>query len=466
MNAYILGSGPPTLTVMVAREYYWHARQQEFVEEVRSSLERVLIEGGDYGRTTVPSGGIAGREAVLFIGPSVDASVEAWRVFRVWDVQQREDGTAIAVHPDRDYWMVYHPDDYQTYRSSLLEMELPAFKQAVTAANQARITEYGGRIAPATMTGNRVEGVEWPTLVSDANRLRQFFTNVGAYDHPDGPPSQPPARYTCDNDTTVTDPGTNRGLVRDCDALLEVKDTLQGTANLDWSANTAVTGWEGITTGGTPSRVTKVELPNESLSGSIPAELGNLFELTHLDLSRNSLTGDIPSELGLLENLEEIRLSGNSLTGCIPVALKDVAVNDLSSLNLLYCRPPAPENLSAGASGDTSVPLSWDAVANASKYRVEYRSHPSATYYLGDWTVASDTLTGTAHTVSGLDCNADHQFRVGAYGSGTVYAAEWSLPSAPLTESTSECVSPVFGESSYAFEVLARAGVGTVVGTV
>ena len=158
VNAYILGSGPPTLTVMVAREYYWHARQQEFVEEVRSSLERVLIEGGDYGRTTVPSGGIAGREAVLFIGPSVDASVEAWRVFRVWDVQQREDGTAIAIHPDRDYWMVYHPDDYQTYRSSLLEMELPAFKQAVTAANQARITEYGGRIAPATMTGNRVGG--------------------------------------------------------------------------------------------------------------------------------------------------------------------------------------------------------------------------------------------------------------------------------------------------------------------
>ena len=95
--------------------------------------------------------------------------------------------------------------------------------------------------------------------------------------------------------------------------------------------------------------------------------------LTHLDLSRNSLTGHIPAELGGLSNLEALRLSGNSLTGCIPVALMSVATNDLSSLDLLYCRPPAPENLTAGTSTATSVPLSWGAVANADTYRVEYR---------------------------------------------------------------------------------------------
>ncbi len=37
--------------------------------------------------------------------------------------------------------------------------------------------------------------------------------------------------------------------------------------------------------------------------------------------------------------------------------------------------------------------LNWGAVANASKYRVQYRS---AT---GEWTVDYDSITGTSHTV-------------------------------------------------------------------
>ena len=125
----------------------------------------------------------------------------------------------------------------------------------------------------------------------------------------------------------------------DCIALLEGKDELAGTATLDWSVDSAITGWEGVTVAGTPSRVTKLLLSSKSLSGTIPAELGGLVELTHLNLSSNSLTGEIPSELGELSNLQEIRLSGNSLTGGIPVALEDVPTNDLSSLNLPYCPP-------------------------------------------------------------------------------------------------------------------------------
>ena len=62
-------------------------------------------------------------------------------------------------------------------------MELPAFTEAVTTANQARVAEYGGRTGPDP---------SFPMLVTDANQLRQFFTVVGAYDHPDGPPDQPP----------------------------------------------------------------------------------------------------------------------------------------------------------------------------------------------------------------------------------------------------------------------------------
>ena len=172
-------------------------------------------------------------------------------------------------------------------------------------------------------------------LVTDANQLRQYYTAVGAFNDTDLPPAQPPP--PCG----LAVPGQvhNPGLMLDCISLLEAEAELAGTATLDWSVDSAITGWEGVTVAGSPSRVTKLLLSNERLSGSIPPELGRLLEVTHLNLSSNSLTGDIPLELGLLFNLEELKLSGNSLTGCIPVALKDVPTNDLSSLNLPYCPP-------------------------------------------------------------------------------------------------------------------------------
>ena len=255
----------------------------------------------------------------------------------------------------------------------------------------------------------------------------------------------------------------------DCMPLLKAKDTLAGTATLDWSLDTAITGWEGVTVAGSPRRVTKVLLSDESLSGTIPPELGDLSELTHLDLSSNALTGEIPRELGRLSNLQEIRLSGNSLTGCIPISLKSVPTNDLSSLNLLDC-PPAPEGLTVGTSGETSVPLSWTAVSNVSKYRVEYRLR-STRYWVEDagtrdWVRDDDSVTGTSHTVSGLNCEWDYSFRVSAYGNGTDYGADWSEPSDFLSSTGGECIPPTFDAISYSFGVPGDTPTGTVVGVV
>ena len=425
VNAYVLGTGPSNLTVQTFFHPYWEGdftygtvnegtTERELIEDMRQRFE-----------TNEYAGGVAGREVILFIGPPSNISVEAWQLKGAWDVQRRDDGTVIAVHPNRDLWQRLRSDEYQTHRSAL-EMELPAFTQAVTTAHQARVPEYGGRIGADTSL---------PMLETDANRLRQAVTAIGAYNHPDGTPSQPPPVPVCATSTAVPDAGTNRGLLHDCGMLLAAEDTLKGTGSLNWSVDTAISSWDGITTGGTPSRVTKVELDDESLTGSIPAGLGTLFKLTHLDLSDNSLARDIPAELGWLSNLEEIRLSGNSLTGCIPIALKDVATNNLSSLNLLYCQPPAPGAPTPGTAGEISVPLSWTAVSNTSRYRVEW-----ANYFSTDWTVDDDTITGTSHTVDELLCETEHFFRVSAYGSGTTYAAAWSEPSEVLVAETTSCV--------------------------
>ena len=446
VNAYVLGSGPPTLTVLVYDRFYGFdgtQEEKELMDEWRGDLERALITGGDGIRhyEDIPEGGIEGREMMIFVGPTNDVSAEAWEAFFTWDVQRREDGTAIAVHPHRDTWR-----DDESYLSRL-EMEMPAFTQAVAAANQERITEFGGRTAAD-------EG--YPMLVTDANSLSQFFTDIGAYNHPDGPPLQPPPPCGL----AVPSQASNPGLVRDCMTLLAAKDTLRGAGSLNWGTGITIASWDGVTTSATPSGITKLLLSDEDLSGTIPPELGDLLALTHLDLSSNSLTGEIPRELGGLSNLESLKLTGNSITGCIPAALKDVATNDLSTLNPLYC-PPAPGAPTAGTLTQTSVPLSWTAVTNTSKYRVEYREA-----LILDWTVDGDTLTGTTHTVDGLYCETNYRFRVSAYGNGTTHAAAWSDPSDVVSVTMGTCVYPEFGASSYSFKVIGDAAPATSVGTV
>ena len=105
--------------------------------------------------------------------------------------------------------------------------------------------------------------------------------------------------------------------------------------------------------------------------------------------------------------------------------------------------------------------FSWSLVPDASKYRVEYRSKDT-----NGWVIDDDTLTGTSHTVDRLDCGTKYVFWASAYGSGTTYASEWSHPFVTLSETT-ECLTPVFDEKLYGFEVSARsASVGSVVARV
>ena len=61
-----------------------------------------------------------------------------------------------------------------------------------------------------------------------------------------------------------------------------------------------------------------LHLHNNTLTGSVPAWLGNLPGLERIGLGGNQLTGDIPPELGDLAKLEYLDLAGNELTGSIP----------------------------------------------------------------------------------------------------------------------------------------------------
>ena len=129
-------------------------------------------------------------------------------------------------------------------------------------------------------------------------------------------------------------PPANAGLVADCLILLAAMDRLRGEAPLNWSPDIAMEDWDGIgLTKGEPRRVGSVHLRDRGLTGSIPAELGGLTELTGLHVgAENSLTGPIPAELANLTKLREFFAGGgNSLTGAIPAEF-----GNLTELRTLY----------------------------------------------------------------------------------------------------------------------------------
>ena len=99
------------------------------------------------------------------------------------------------------------------------------------------------------------------------------------------------------------------------------RDILTGSAELNWIEDLEMFEWQGIALGGSPPRVTELDLSFSLLSGRIPSELGLLTNLRQLNLEGNRLTGGIPPELGDLGQLRRLNLRSNSLTGSIPSEL-------------------------------------------------------------------------------------------------------------------------------------------------
>ena len=75
---------------------------------------------------------------------------------------------------------------------------------------------------------------------------------------------------------------------------------------------------------GNLSNLTTLRLEYNHLSGNIPTDLGKLTNLTHLYLAGNQLSGSIPTQLGSLTNLTYLQLSDNQLSGSIPTQLADL----------------------------------------------------------------------------------------------------------------------------------------------
>ena len=115
----------------------------------------------------------------------------------------------------------------------------------------------------------------------------------------------------------------------------------------NWNGVSAIGTWYGVTTN-SAGFVTELSLEDNDLTGTLPAQLGNLAQLERLVLDGNRLSGRIPPELGRLGRLTMLNLRGNQLDGSIPAelgALTSLDTLDLFSNDLSGTIPPELGNL-------------------------------------------------------------------------------------------------------------------------
>ena len=336
-NDYLVGTGPPTIAILVVGVPYWgrEAADAEIAAEIRV-VENILRTGESpsWHPLSAPSGGIEGREAIFFLSPAIDHSIEVWQSWDPWYVQRNDDESVVAIHPHSEYWLRVDSEAY----GSQMEIPLEAFTTALQDAHTARLEEYDGRIKRDVDI--RIPNENLPMLETDANMLRRYHTAIENTTHDDGPPVAPPPACGL----AVPSHANNPGLVQDCEVLLGLKDALRGTASLNWSVDVAMADWDGVRTRGT-GRVTDVILVQKGLTGTVPAELANLAGLRYLWLNRNELTGTIPPGLGSLPDMISLLLNENQLTGSIPTELGNLTTLEALWLHKNQLSGPVPSEL-------------------------------------------------------------------------------------------------------------------------
>jgi hypothetical protein len=108
----------------------------------------------------------------------------------------------------------------------------------------------------------------------------------------------------------------DRGRLRQRYAYLAfVFTTGRGTAT-NWYANADECQWQGVTC--SAGQISKIELMNQGLAGSIPADVGLWNSISVFRVFTNGLRGSLPSSIGRWTGLTNFFASNNQLNGALP----------------------------------------------------------------------------------------------------------------------------------------------------
>ncbi len=142
----------------------------------------------------------------------------------------------------------------------------------------------------------------------DASAQALIHVVIEGAEPPPPPPEPPPPP------DPSPDPSSDR------DALVAFYHATGGpnwTDNTNWLSDKPLGEWFGVTTDN-DVKVIELYLQHNNLTGTIPAEIGQLQHLRLLRLSDNQLSGPIPPEIGQLRSLERLIILRNQLSGEIP----------------------------------------------------------------------------------------------------------------------------------------------------
>lgn len=89
-----------------------------------------------------------------------------------------------------------------------------------------------------------------------------------------------------------------------------------------------------------------LDLPNNNLGGSLPAEIGDFHWMKAIELNANQLSGVLPEELGNLDGLWRLWMDNNQFEGSIPVQIG--LMTDLTEFSLINNHLDGPIPLEIG----------------------------------------------------------------------------------------------------------------------
>ena len=172
VSEYLIGEGPPKLTVSVFRDTLF----LDFWESYRNVTdEQILLNFDDAASRTADA--YEGREMFLFLRLPSTIAVEAWVAGYKWFVQRRGDDLRVVSPNIR---RAETPE-----QRNRLDMAYTEFIRQVKQASENRIEITGGRVGTDPSL---------PLLVTDANYLHDFYGAVGAvYEGRDATVLPPPS---------------------------------------------------------------------------------------------------------------------------------------------------------------------------------------------------------------------------------------------------------------------------------
>ena len=133
----------------------------------------------------------------------------------------------------------------------------------------------------------------------------------------------------------------------ECEALFDIYQlNIDKLRKNDWNETNIPCGWDDVACKN--GHISKLDLSNKQLTGSIPESIGNLIYLEELSLSKNQFSGSIPEFIGQLKHLKTLRLNNNQLSGPIPEIrgnLNLLKILDLSKNQLSGSIPESIGNL-------------------------------------------------------------------------------------------------------------------------